>query len=75
MKNKKGFFIWIIVIILVLAILASVLGLVFLDKFVEAIGSAKIAFIIVIALAIIFRKFVEAVLITVWGWVRAIVKI
>ena len=78
MKNKKGnIFIWIIGIAIV-TIIASLLGLLFINKLVDnlasTIQSKWVLWGAVFILLIIFRKFIEAVLMSIWAGIKTILK-
>lgn len=78
MKNKKGLgFVFIIALILAflaLAILASWLGLTAIKRLIDEIGPTYLLITIVVALAFVFKDFLETVLFTAWGWLVSVVS-
>lgn len=75
--NRKGvgfLFIFVALIaVLVLTIVGTLLGLKFMDNIVAGLGSNKLLVLMLIAAILVFHNFVEMVLITVFGWIKAIV--
>jgi hypothetical protein len=75
LKNKKGF-VWLIVLILGLAVAVSVLGIVFVGKVVDNLNSitaTKSSWIVAgLILLIVFRNFVQALLMSILGWLKSI---
>ncbi len=58
MKNKKAMlpFIWTIIAVLILIIVASLLGLLFINKFIASVGMRNILIVLGVLLAIVFHK-------------------
>jgi hypothetical protein len=75
-KNKKGMaFVWmasLIVAFLVISIVASIFGLKFITSILDQIKWQYIMLVVIIGLAVVFRGFVEAVLMTLLGVVKSI---
>lgn len=74
MRNKKGQFFLLLIVGAVLVIIALGFGFLFFSKIVGALGSNYFIIGALIAVALVFHSFVETVLLSLWGWIQAIVK-
>ena len=72
MRNKRGFIPLLIVgVVIVLIILGG--GFIFFNKIVAALGSKWFLYAAIFVLVVIFRNVLQVILLTIWGWLRAIV--
>lgn len=73
--NKRGLvgILVIILVIIILFLIAAGAGLIFFDKISTALNSKTVIIGGLVILGLTFHKFIEEVLLTVWGWAKGLV--
>jgi len=75
MNNKKGFgLLWMIIAITILIIVASIVGLIFVNKFVDKIGITNIFIVLGVIVLLVYHKFIISILTSIFQGLKALLK-